>query len=99
LTGSHQSRSFVELGGGPNNPDLLQFGALTIVNLRAFANADRLFGSQAWARGSRVSLSLMNLANARQVVRDSFGVTPLAFQPAYRDAVGRTVEVELRRKF
>jgi iron complex outermembrane recepter protein len=32
-------------------------------------------------------------------VRDSFGHTPLQFQAAYRDPIGRTIELELRKVF
>lgn len=98
LTGSHRSRSFLELGEGGQNPDVLRFGSLTTLNLRAFANADRLFGRTPWTGGSRITLSVTNLANARQQVQDGFGSTPLAYQPAYRDPVGRSVELELRKR-
>jgi hypothetical protein len=32
-------------------------------------------------------------------VTDPLGETPLNYQPAYRDAVGRTVELSVRRTF
>jgi iron complex outermembrane receptor protein len=41
----------------------------------------------------------VNLTNARQRVRDSFGHNPLQYQPDYRDPLGRTIEVELRKVF
>jgi hypothetical protein len=98
VTGSHRSRSFLELGGD-FRPDVLRFGSLTLLNLRAFANGNRLFGDRPWARSSRVSLSLLNLTNRRQRVRDETDETPLAFQPAYRDAIGRSFELEFRKSF
>jgi iron complex outermembrane receptor protein len=40
-----------------------------------------------------------NVTGHRQRVTDSAGLTPLRYQPAYRDPVGRTFEVELRKVF
>jgi hypothetical protein len=79
--------------------DELRFSPLFIVNLRAFADARRLLPHSPWAKGLRVSLNVLNATNDRQAVRDSFGDTPLQFQPAYRDPIGRTVEIEIRKVF
>lgn len=79
--------------------DELRFAPLFILNLRAFADARRLLPHADWAKGVRVSLNLLNATNDRQAVRDSSGETPLQFQPAYRDPIGRTVEVEIRKVF
>jgi hypothetical protein len=77
----------------------LRFSPLLAVNIRAFADASRLFGRNDWTRGLRVSLNILNATNDRQTVRDSFGNTPLQFQAAYRDPIGRTIEFELRKVF
>ena len=77
----------------------LRFSPLFIVNLRAFTDAERLFGRSAWTRSMRLSLNVLNLTNDRQKVRDSLGNTPLQYQPAYRDALGRTIEIEIRKVF
>jgi hypothetical protein len=77
----------------------LRFSPLLQFNLRAFADARRLFPQSDLARGTRFSLSLLNITNDRQKVRDSFGNTPLQYQPAYRDPLGRTVEFEIRKVF
>jgi hypothetical protein len=37
----------------------------------------------------RLSLNITNVANHRQRVRDADGVTPLQYQPGYRDPLGR----------
>jgi hypothetical protein len=79
--------------------DELRFSPLFIVNLRAFADARRLLPHSPWAKGLRVSLNVLNATNDRQAVRDSSGYTPLQFQPAYRDPIGRTVEIEIRKVF
>jgi hypothetical protein len=46
-----------------------------------------------------VALNLLNVFNGRQRVLDESGATPLRYQPGYRDPIGRTVEIELRRAF
>ena len=51
------------------------------------------------ARGMRISVNLLNAANDRQEVRSSAGKTPLQYQAGYRDPIGRTFELELRKVF
>lgn len=80
-------------------PDTLRFSSLGLVNLRLFAEGKRLLPKEKWAKGLRVSLDVVNLFNKRQKVRDSSGETPLQYQAAYRDPIGRTVELELRMVF
>jgi outer membrane receptor protein involved in Fe transport len=77
----------------------LRFSPLLLVNLRAFTEASELLGRSAWTERMRLSLNVINLTNDRQAVRDVRGDTPLQYQPAYRDALGRTVELELRKVF
>jgi hypothetical protein len=79
--------------------DTLHFSSLLSVNLRAFADMKRFAPHAAWAKGLRLSLDVVNLTDHRQTVRDSFGNTPLQYQPAYRDPLGRTIEIELRKVF
>ena len=79
--------------------DTLHFSPLLAVNLRAFADVKRFVPHAAWARGFRVSVDVINAFDRRQTVHDSFGNTPLQYQPGYRDPLGRTVEVELRKVF
>jgi iron complex outermembrane recepter protein len=79
--------------------DTLRFSPLLTVNIRAFADASRLLGRSDWTHGMRFSLNVLNATNDRQSVRDSFGHTPLQFQAAYRDPIGRTIELELRKVF
>ena len=43
--------------------------------------------------------TLMNVFNDRQSVRDSLGNRPLQYQAGYRDPIGRTIEIELRKVF
>jgi hypothetical protein len=79
--------------------DTLNFSPVFLLNLRAFADMKRIFPSSRLARGFRLSVDVINLTNDRQKVRDSLGNTPLQFQPAYRDALGRTIEFEIRKVF
>jgi hypothetical protein len=77
----------------------LHFSPYATFNLRAFADARRFLPDSDWAKGLRLSLDIVNLTNERQRVRDSGGNTPLQYQPAYRDPLGRTIEFEIRKVF
>ena len=72
---------------------------MLLINLKAFAELRRFLPHSSWARGTRISLSAVNLLNDRQAVRDSAGATPLQYQPGYRDPYGRTIELEIRKVF
>ena len=96
LIGSWQSGTIVRGGPGAAT-DALRFSPLMHHDLRLFADlGDRLPG-EVWARGVRLSVSVANLLNQRQKVRDASGATPLRYQPGYLDPLGRTVRVELRK--
>ncbi|MEO8547722.1 MAG: hypothetical protein ABI422_05075 [Sphingomicrobium sp.] len=79
--------------------ETLHFSPVLAVNFRAFTDARRLLPHSAWASGTRLSLNILNATNDRQQVRDSAGNTPLQYQPGYRDPIGRTIELELRKVF
>jgi len=79
--------------------DTLSFSPLLTFNVRAFADAGRVIPHARWAKGFRLAVEVVNAFDQHQRVRDSFGNTPLQFQPGYRDPIGRTVEVELRKVF
>jgi len=79
--------------------DNLNFSPVFTVNMRAFADMKRFLPESKWARGFRISLDVINATNKRQSVRDSAGNTPLQYQPGYRDRLGRTVELEIRKVF
>jgi hypothetical protein len=99
LAAAYRSRSLVGLSDLSGAPQQLRFGALGTLNVRAFAEADRLFWRSKLTRGTRLSLAVTNFTNAREEVRARLGATPLAYQPAFRDALGRTIEFEVRRRF
>jgi len=70
-----------------------------LINVRAFTDMKRFFPHSDWARSLRLSVDVLNLSNDRQEVFDSHRVTPLQYQPGYRDALGRTIEFEIRKVF
>jgi iron complex outermembrane recepter protein len=103
LTANWQSGTKV-LGGplpGGGTGDDLFFDDFATVNLRLFAD----LGMQSFARdrpflrGMRVSLSIDNLFDARQQVRDRLGTVPLSYQPGYLDPLGRSVRLSVRKLF
>lgn len=89
-------------GGTPAAPEELDFGSLTTVNVRLFADLGQrldLVKAHPWLRGVRVVVSADNLFNQRQRVTDSTGTVPVGFQPGLLDPLGRTVRVSLRKLF
>lgn len=82
--------------------DRLRFDDLMTVDLRLFANLGgipELVADHPWLRGTRVTLSVDNLFNQRQRVRDATGITPVNYQPDLLDPLGRTVRVTFRKLF
>lgn len=80
----------------------LQFNDFSTVNLDLFANlAERFGGASAptWLKGTRGTIGVTNLLNTRPQVRDQVGATPLSYQPAYLDPIGRTLRFNLRKVF
>ncbi|HEX8447927.1 MAG TPA: TonB-dependent receptor [Sphingomonas sp.] len=103
MSGNWQSATFVRGGGsasGGGTGDLF-FGSLTTVDLRLFADFGQIpaLVPYRFTRGMRVSLSVDNLFNQRQGVRDAAGVVPLGYQPGYLDPVGRAIRVSVRKLF
>lgn len=98
LTGTYRGPSYLQTGG-VSAQDRLTFHSLLRFDLRMFADLGQLMPGADLAKGTRLSLVFDNVFNERQRVTNSGGVTPQAYQPAYRDPVGRTVMVELRKVF
>lgn len=96
-TAQSRSSSFIAASGA--TPNVLRFEPLATFTLRAWVQGERLAPGSLWLKGTRFSLSVLNLADAREKVRDRFGTTPLAYQAAYRDPLGRSIELEFRKKF
>ncbi|TCM22410.1 outer membrane receptor protein involved in Fe transport [Novosphingobium sp. PhB165] len=99
LEGNWQSATHVEGDGLSSSTGNLHFSSLSTLDLRLFGNLQNRFRGKAWARGTRVSLSIENLFDQRQRVTDATGATPYAYQKDYLDPMGRTVLLSVRRIF
>lgn len=80
----------------------LRFGSTFDVSLRVFADLGRneaLVAKLPFLKGARLSLVANNLLDSRQRVTDQNGLTPLAYQPAYRTPQGRVLGIDLRKVF
>jgi outer membrane cobalamin receptor len=100
-TWQNGTRILTNPGGAPS-PDDLAFGSLFTANLRVFADLGQqrsLVQKAPFFRGSRVTLSVDNLFNQRLDVRDAAGVTPVGYQPALLDPLGRAVKLSFRKLF
>lgn len=95
-------RSGTEIDGGSGENGRLRFRSLATVDLNLFINlAERIGGRSAsgWLKNSRLTLSVTNLFDARPDVRDRLGQTPLSYQSAYLDPLGRVMSLRLRKVF
>jgi len=94
IIGTWRSGSTVDDAGPASS---LHFSPLMQNELRLNAELDSVVPRLEWARGARLSLSVANLFNEKQKVRDANGGTPLIYQRDYLDPLGRTVTVSLRK--
>jgi len=98
LEGNYKTPTLVR-GGDTGSTSDLHFSGLTTLNLRTFFDLGGMpkLMTKPWARGLRVSFGVNNVFNSRQHVRDANGDTPLRYQPAYLDPLGRTVSITIRK--
>jgi len=98
LDSNYKTGTFVH-GDGLGTAGDLHFSGLATFNLRFFADMGGMpkFITKTWARGLRISFGVNNLFDSRQRVRDQNGTTPLRYQPAYLDPLGRTVSITIRK--
>jgi hypothetical protein len=94
IIGSWRSGTTVSDAGAA---ELLHFSPLMQHELRLNADFDSLVPKFDWARRVRLTVSIANLLNEKQKVRDANGHTPLIYQRDYLDPLGRTVTVSLRK--
>ncbi len=95
-------REGTSVNGGSRGGQALDFGSLTTVGARLFVDLGQqpgLVRDHPWFRGSRVSLNVDNLFNARQRVTDAQGEVPFSYQPGYVDPLGRVVRISFRKLF
>lgn len=98
LSASRRGQSQL-LYGSQGSPNRLTFLPISTFDLRAIADMGSLVPKSSFWKGTRISLVVDNIGNARQRVTAASGELPLGFQPAYRDPIGRTVALELRKVF
>jgi hypothetical protein len=80
----------------------LNFSSAVKLDIRFFVNFDGLPGlvqREPWLHGSRLTVSVTNLLDQRVQVKDANGVTPLSYQAAYLDPLGRVVRIAFRKAF
>ncbi|MEO1967613.1 MAG: hypothetical protein ABGW87_02730 [Sphingomonadaceae bacterium] len=102
ISGNYSTGTTVQASGVPGSSDL-HFGGLATFNLRLFVALDQ----QKWLVGdnpgffnhARLSLHMNNIFDAHQKVTDANGIVPVSYQPAFLDAYGRFVKIELRKLF
>ena len=94
IIGKWQSATTVTDAGAA---EFLHFSPLTQHELRFNTELDSMLPKSAWARRVRLTVSIANLLDQKQKVRDSSGRTPLIYQRDYLDPLGRTVSVSLRK--
>ncbi|MEO5773581.1 MAG: TonB-dependent receptor [Sphingomicrobium sp.] len=89
-----------EVNGGKSGH--LSFSPLTKVNASFFLNAGERFDlvtKHPWLRGTQLRLSIDNIFDARQRVRDAAGFVPVNYQPDLEDPRGRTIRLSIRKLF
>lgn len=94
--------SATTVNGGATSSDVLRFDDFTTLNLRLFATLGPQFKfvrDNRWLNGARVTLSVDNVFDSRLSVTDQSGATPLSYQPALLDPVGRTIKIGFRKMF
>jgi iron complex outermembrane recepter protein len=95
-------KSGTSVKGAAGSTGDLDFSGLIKINARVFADLTQrktLVEQQPWLKGVRVSFSVANIFDQRISVHDMTGATPINFQPAYLDPLGRTWRIELRKLF
>lgn len=88
--------------GGATSSESLRFDDFATVNLRLFATLGPQFKfvrDNRWLNGTRITLSVDNVFDSRLKVTDATGATPLNYQPALLDPLGRTVKLSIRKVF
>ncbi len=99
LSANWQSGTHVTAGPGGAGTDL-DFSSLATINLRLFADLGvrrELVQKHPILRGARLTLSVNNLFDQQQTVRDATGVTPVTYQPDYLDPRGRVLQFSVRK--
>lgn len=89
-------------GAATSGGSTLHFSDFTTVDLNVFVDLAEQFGgvdTPTWLKGMRLTLGASNLFNTRTGVQGEDGQTPIRYQEAYLDPLGRTVSLSLRKAF
>lgn len=98
LNSNWASGSFVNAGTS-NSPNRIDFGSTLLFDLQAFTNLGSIYPNNKPLQGVRISLSVENVLDFKQRVKDQNGVTPLRYQPYLLNPLGRVVSVSFRKAF
>ena len=99
MSANWKSGTHVNASAGGASTDL-DFSSLATINLRLFADLGvrrELVQKHPLLRGTRLTLSVNNLFDQQQTVRDATGVTPLTYQQDYLDPRGRVIQFNIRK--
>jgi len=77
----------------------LHFAPIFKLNMSAFISLHHFLKTAQWTRKVQVKLSVSNITDGHQQVRDGNGRVPNRFQPDYLDPAGRVVNLTLRKLF
>lgn len=80
----------------------LDFSERWTLNARLFVNFNQrpaILEAAPFLRGARLGIAIDNLTDSAVEVRDSAGLTPLAYQEGYIVPLGRVVQVSLRKQW
>ncbi|MEO7689632.1 MAG: hypothetical protein ABIS51_10130, partial [Sphingomonas sp.] len=67
------------------------------LNMSAFVSVHHFLKTQQWTKKVQLKVSVSNITDGQQRVRDGNGRVPNRYQPDYLDPVGRTVSLTLRK--
>jgi hypothetical protein len=98
LFGTWRSATLIKAADTPSPNDLF-FSAQNNVDTRLFADLGTLMPGSAILKGARLSLSVTNLLDSKQRVRDGNGLTPIRYQPYLLNPLGRAITIGLRKVF
>ena len=92
-------KSATSIDGLGASGDRLRFASLSRADIVVFCNiAERFPGVRGGLLDkTRLTFTVLNILNTRPQVFDRTGVTPISYQAAYLDPIGRTVGLSLRK--
>ncbi len=77
----------------------LHFSGIFKLNMSVYVSVHHFVPELPWTSHTQLKLSVENITDAHQDVRDRNGRVPNRFQPDFLDPIGRTVKLTLRKLF